>query len=183
MSELVVATDRFVRLEVADLNAQSPDLSIQPSGQPAGILNSLTALSRALAGTDGFGNVARRGLEILERHYGVARAAVLLCEEESREKFRAAASLGLSLRKRRLLQGLRYRAGQEVMLRVAVTGRDFIAPVTGEKDPLYFLCLPLHGQQGETIGVLSLETICPPEQSPQSLLDLFRVVASMLATL
>ncbi|MGH9840948.1 MAG: sigma-54-dependent Fis family transcriptional regulator [Blastocatellia bacterium] len=159
------------------MNVPSPDLSIQP----AGILNSLTTLSRALAGTDGFGNVARRGLEILERHYGVARAAVLLCEEESREKFRAAASIGLSSRKRKLLQGLRYKAGQETMLQAAVTGRDFIAPAAGAEEPLYFLCLPLHDQQGETIGVLSLEAVCPPEQKPQSLLELFRVVASMLA--
>jgi len=194
MWEQAKIVDRFVGLEIGGLQAPLPE----PSGQPAGILNSLAELNRVLAGTDGFGNVVRRALEILGGQYGVARAAVWLCPEDGTDELQVTASFGLPGGKRKLLQGFQYPAGQAVIRQVVETGCDFMAPVAGRQkegtcsaldhadaqrsgETLFFLCLPILLQPNKPIGVFSLETACPRDQNQESLLNLFRVVASMLA--
>ncbi|MBS1810440.1 MAG: sigma-54-dependent Fis family transcriptional regulator [Acidobacteria bacterium] len=179
--------------EFALVKSQSPQIDF--SDESTGLFTLLAELSQILAGTDGFGNVSNRALELLKQNFGVVRAAVLLCDNNYSDEIQTVASFGWPLRKRKYLSGLQNSSRLSVIREVLKTGSEFISvtphrtlTANGKllssspppKDTILVLCFPMRLEQDPPLGAFSLEVSCSDPQSKQNLLQLFRMVTLML---
>ncbi len=191
LSEQVNPVNAFT--EFALVKSQSPQIDF--SDESTGLFTLLAELSQILAGTDGFGNVSNRALELLKQNFGVVRAAVLLCDNNYSDEIQTVASFGWPLRKRKYLSGLQNSSRLSVIREVLKTGSEFISvtphrtlTANGKllssspppKDTILVLCFPMRLEQDPPLGAFSLEVSCSDPQSKQNLLQLFRMVTLML---
>lgn len=191
LSEQVNPVNAFT--EFALVKSQSPQIDF--SDESTGLFTLLAELSQILAGTDGFGNISNRALELLKQNFGVVRAAVLLCDNNYSDEIQTVASFGWPLRKRKYLSGLQNSSRLSVIREVLKTGSEFISvtphrtlTANGKllssspppKDTILVLCFPMRLEQNPPLGAFSLEVSCSDPQSKQNLLQLFRMVTLML---
>jgi Nif-specific regulatory protein len=153
--------------------------------KPDDKLASLLEVSQVLAGATTLRAALVRVLERLERHHGVAQAAVWLVDEEQAD-LAIEASIGVSAEGRRT----RYARGEGLTGRVLSSGKPVVVP-DASKEPLYlnrafrsakrrsFVGVPITTGK-VTVGALAVGLPFDAERDYEAALRFFGLVGSMI---
>jgi Nif-specific regulatory protein len=148
-------------------------------------LTSLVEISHALSASLKLAESLPAVLDTLERHHNVVRASVTLVDEESGERYVAAATGSGPVRDRAA-------AADGMVARIIDTGRAVVVPEVSQEPlltdkgrraegrELSFICVPLAVNR-RTVGALAVYLAFKRHRHYQRSLKFFRVVGSMIA--